>query len=107
MEIFQVNREKGYWRRKANIHDFINILSEFYLFSGLSLSALHHIPRRPFSGINEKTIKMFHLKPSEVKRAKELEKLLQPLNSYSRGDENSSPSFDEEPLGLNSEMNEK
>ncbi|KAJ7326093.1 hypothetical protein OS493_028351 [Desmophyllum pertusum] len=77
------------------------------LLRGLSLSALHHIPRRPFSGINEKTIKMFHLKPSEVKRAKEFEKLLQPLNSYARGDENSSPSFDEEPLGLNSEMNEK
>ena len=46
---------------------------------GLSLSALHHIPRRQFSGVTEKIIKVFHLKPSEVKRAKELEKLLQPL----------------------------
>lgn len=49
------------------------------LLRGLSLNALHRIPRRQFSGVTEKIIRTFHLKPSEVKRAKELEKLLQPL----------------------------
>ena len=52
-----------------------------FSFSGLSFSALHHIPRKRFSGISNKTIEVFRLKPYEVKRAKELEKLLQPLGS--------------------------
>lgn len=60
---------------------YVEVTSEIILFSGLSISTLHHIPRRRFSGLSEKTIKLFRLKPSEVKRAKELEKLLQPLSS--------------------------
>ncbi|XP_078342697.1 uncharacterized protein LOC144628471 isoform X5 [Oculina patagonica] len=51
------------------------------LLRGLSFSRVRHIPRKRFSGLSEKVIKLFHLKPSEVKRAMELEKRIQPLSS--------------------------
>ncbi|XP_020613196.1 uncharacterized protein LOC110051510 [Orbicella faveolata] len=51
------------------------------LLRGLSLTRLQHIRRRRFSGLRDKAIRLFRLKPSEVRRAKQLEKLLQPLSS--------------------------
>ena len=63
-----------------NVTIYVEVTSEMH-FLGLSFSRLHHIPRRPFSRLSEKAFKLFRLKPSEVKRAKELEKLLQPLRS--------------------------
>lgn len=48
---------------------------------GLSFTQLRALPRKPFTPLGPKAIRLFHVSQSEVIKAKQLEKLLQPRKS--------------------------
>lgn len=58
----------------------MSVANEMPLFRGLSWRKPHRIPRlrKRFSRLSDRIFRLFHLSKAEIKRAKELEKILQP-----------------------------
>ena len=55
----------------------------FSFFLGSSWRKFPKIPRRKrFSSLNDRIFKLFHLSKAEIKRAKEMEKKLQPKSEH-------------------------
>ncbi|XP_015775789.1 PREDICTED: uncharacterized protein LOC107353911 [Acropora digitifera] len=61
----------------------LSVANTMPLFRGLSWRKFPKIPRRKrFSSLNDRIFKLFHLSKAEIKRAKEMEKKLQPKSEH-------------------------
>ena len=67
------------------LHTVLTLYFVFFFpfFLGLSWRKFPKIPRRKrFSSLNDRIFKLFHLSKAEIKRAKEMEKKLQPKSEH-------------------------
>ena len=60
---------------------FKEVTYKFYLFLGKSIEQLHNTKRKSFTNIQGASLLLFQVSAEEAKKAREDEKILQPVNA--------------------------